>query len=120
MLSEVGTYAVYVFTRGLRADDTDYFSAQKDGKRQDEKTLLEHYCCVLNNNKVINPEEADECREMHSILSILALLPIGGISSEDFDSVAYPYSKRSKIIIDVIIDITYAFCDAKELIKSYG
>ncbi len=80
--------------RGLRADDTDYFSAQKDGKRQDEKTLLEHYCCVLNNNKVINPEEADERREMHSILSILALLPIGGISSEDFDSVAYPYSKR--------------------------
>lgn len=82
--------------RGLRADDTDYFSAQKDGKRQDEKTLLEHYCCVLDNNKVINPDDADMKREMHSILSILALLPIGGISSVDFDNFAYPYVKRKQ------------------------
>lgn len=80
--------------KGLRADDTDYFSAQKDGKCQDEKTLLEHYCCVLNNNKVINPDEADARKDMHSILSILALLPIGGISSVEFDRIAYPYSKR--------------------------
>ncbi|MBQ8258199.1 MAG: ATP-binding protein [Clostridia bacterium] len=95
-LSKQGMNAVKIIDtiKDLRANDTDYFSAQKDGKRQDEKNLLEHYCCVLDNNKVINPDDADMKREMHSILSVLALLPIGGISSVDFDNFAYPYAKR--------------------------
>lgn len=80
--------------KGSRADDTYYFSTQKDGERQDDKNLLEHFCCVLDNNIIINPDDTNARREMHGVLSILALMPIGGIPASEFDTVAYPYSKR--------------------------
>lgn len=70
----------------LSTDDTGTFSIQKDGRRQDEETLLEHYCRVLDKNKTVNPDGENERRAVHEVLSALALMPIGGIEREDFEA----------------------------------
>lgn len=85
----------------LHVDETDNIATSKDGKRYDERTLLEHFCCVLGNNKIINPEDDRERAETHGVLGVLSLIPIGGMPEREFNEVAYPYKKRkvfSKII----------------------
>ncbi len=85
----------------LHADEIGNIATSKDGKRYDERTLLEHFCCVLDNNKIVNPDDVRERAEMHGVLGILSLIPIGGMRTREFNEVAYPYKKR-KIFTRII------------------
>ena len=85
----------------LHVDETDTIAIGKDGQRYDERTLLEHFCCALDNNKIINPEETRERAEIHGVLGVLSLIPIGGMTEREFNEVAYPYKKR-KIFTKII------------------
>ena len=79
-----------------RADEIGYFAAQKDGRRWDEMSLIEHFCRVLDNNRIINPEDSGERRKMHGLLSVLSLIPLEGVNESDFLNAAFPYSKKKE------------------------
>ncbi len=89
-LAKQGMTAIDIIAsfESLETDETRNFSVQKDGKRQDERTLLEHYCRILEKNKTVNPDDGDKRREVHDVLSVLALMPIGGIAREDLEDLA--------------------------------
>ncbi|MBQ3229158.1 MAG: hypothetical protein IJB43_11300 [Clostridia bacterium] len=80
----------------LKADNTKPFPIQKDGKRQDEKTLLEHFCCILDNNRIVNPDDDNEKQSVHKILVTLAMLPIGGVKEEYFEKAFGGLSKEDE------------------------
>lgn len=98
-LSKQGMSAEQIIAsiKELKTDDTDFIATQKDGKRQDEKNLLDHYCCVLENNKIINPYDIAERNEVWNILSLLALLPIGGMRRTDLEEISCgtPMARKS-------------------------
>lgn len=103
----------------LSADDTKTFSIQKDGRRQDEETLLEHYCRILDKNKIVNPDGESERRAVHEVLSALALMPIGGIEREDFEALTCDKRSRKELrrIISRLERHNLVFGDTKIVIQ---
>lgn len=85
----------------LHIDETENITTHKDGRRYDERTLLNHFCCALDNNNIINPEDDCERAETHGVLGVLSLIPIGGMPEREFNDIAYPYKKR-KVFTKII------------------
>lgn len=80
-------------------DDTNLVSWIKDGKCQEDATMLEHFCKIMNDNKVLHPDKKTERNATYMVMTVLSALPVGGIKTADFYQLAFEDKKVAEVII---------------------
>ena len=80
-------------------DDTNLVSWIKDGKCQEDATMLEHFCKIMNDNKVLHPDKEKERNATYMVMTVLSALPVGGIKTADFYQLAFKDKKVAEVII---------------------
>ncbi len=79
-------------------DNDDLVSWRKNGEFQ-EGTMLAHFCLMMDDNKVIHPDNKKEQDDVYKVLTVLSFLPVGGIRKQDFYQVAFEDKKVVRPIV---------------------
>ena len=78
---------------------SNFVSALKDGKFQQDATVLDHFCKILDENKVLHPDEDKVRTATYRVMIVLSCLPVGGIKTEDFYQLAFEHNEGVGFII---------------------
>lgn len=98
-----------------RIDTADIFASSNAFGSSNRDTLMDHFCLVLNKNKIVNPDNPKEEKIVHKILFILSLLPIGGINRSDFDKICGSLNKNERAAITLLKDHHIIFYNGNNL-----
>ena len=93
----------------LRISNTGLINQRTAMAESRNQTLMEHFCCILDKNKIVHPNNSRERKSVHRILSILGLLPIGGVKDSEFKLVCEPMNCGDEQILKRLIDHNIVF-----------
>ncbi len=99
LLAEQGLTAkdiMHAFDSQTISDNTELVSWVKNEVPEEDKTMYEHFCIMVEGNKLIHPDDANARENVYKVLSLLSLLPIGGIREKDFFNYAFDSSFRTE------------------------